>query len=132
MPINEQVDRYSVRVFRDNFQDHDRQIRLLLSSGHEVFIQFPEERPADFVTITGARTTLKMRLDQYDDVYRLLQTESPIFFTALKVLGLEAAAVHSEIIELEEGEPPGEGPQDAQTLESLLARAAKAGEPVAR
>jgi len=132
MPINEQVDRYSVRVFQDNFQNHDRQIRLLLTSGHEVFIQFPEERPADFVTITGASTTLKMTRDQYDDVYHLLQTESPVFFTALKVLGLTAAAVHSEVIELAQGEPPGEGTRDAQTLEALVARAIKAGEPVAR
>ena len=48
-----------------------------------------------------------MTEDQSHDVYRVLQTESPVFFTALNLFGLQIGAVHTEL-DLGIGEPPGE------------------------
>ena len=65
-----------------------------------------------------------MTEDQFTDVYHLLQSESPVFFTALDFLGLQVGAVHTEL-DLSAGEPPGEGDQDPQSL-TLIRRAREA------
>jgi len=51
----------------------------------------------------------------------LLQTERPVFFTALKLLGLYVGAVHTEL-DLTAGEPTGEG-YDDKGLEVLIVQA---------
>ena len=60
-----------------------------------------------------------MTADQFDSVYHVLQTESPVFFTALNLLGLQIGAVHTEL-DLAAGEPPGEGETDPQSLEAPI------------
>jgi hypothetical protein len=64
-----------------------------------------------------------MTADQYDNVYHMLQTEDPVFCTALdgQVLGLKVGAVHTQL-DPSLGEPTGEGYQD-HSLEALVVRA---------
>jgi hypothetical protein len=122
MPLMEKIDTYSVSVAQNNFLDYYRTIRLSLDSGETAFIAFPKVRPQNWLEITAAYTNLYMTADEFGDVYHLLQTENPVFFTALKVLGLEAAAVHTEL-DLSVGEPTGEGDEDPRSLEALILRA---------
>ena len=119
MPIEDKVESYSVHVAQNNFQSFNRSIRLRLESGGTAFIAFPEVRPADFLQLNGASTNLFMTRDQFDDVYHLIQTESPAFFTALDLLGFKVGAVHTEL-DLSLAEPPGEGDADSQSLEALV------------
>jgi hypothetical protein len=62
-----------------------------------------------------------MTAADYDDVYHLLQTEDPVFCTALNIFGLQVGAVHTEL-DLSRGEPTGEGYRDG-SLEALIVRA---------
>ncbi len=71
--------------------------------------------------IAGSVTTLYITEDEFRDVYHLVQSESPVFFTALKLLGFEVGAVHTEL-DLSAGETPREG-EDPQSLEALIRRA---------
>jgi hypothetical protein len=64
-----------------------------------------------------------MPASEFDDVYHLLQTESPVFFTAIDLFGIEVGAVHTEL-DLDEGEPTGEGDEDhTQSLVALIRKA---------
>ena len=122
MAIEDKIETYSVHVSQNNFTNYFRSIRLSLESGGTAFIAFPKVRPNDWLQLNGASTNLFMTEDQFDDVYHVLQTESPVFFTALNLFGLQVGAVHTEL-DLGVGEPPGEGVEDAQSLESLVRRA---------
>ena len=119
MAIEDKIESYSVHVAQNNFQSFNRSIRLSLESGGTAFIAFPEVRPADFLQFNGPATNLFMTREQFDDVYSLIQTESPVFFTALDLLGFKVGAVHTEL-DLSLGEPPGEGDADPQSLEALV------------
>jgi hypothetical protein len=119
MAIEDKIESYSVHVAQNNFQSFNRSIRLRLESGGTAFIAFPEVRPADFLQFNGPSTNLFMTREQFDDVYRLLQTENPVFFTALDLLGFKVGAVHTKL-DLSLGEPPGEGEADPQSLEDVV------------
>jgi hypothetical protein len=119
MPINERVDKYTVAVLKNNVVNYQYKIDLTLESGHQVDLLFPEVPPSDFLTITGNQTNAFMAAREYREVYRLLQTETPVFFTALKVLGLSTVVLSSG------PESLGEGPSDAGFVEALAAHAAE-------
>jgi len=119
MPIEDKVSTYSVSVNQNNFQSHFRQIRLSLESGGTAYIAFPKERPTEWLQFVGSATNLYMTQDEFADVYHLIQSESPVFFTALKVFGFEVGTVHTEL-DLSAGEIPGEGEEDPQSLEALI------------
>src|SRR5829696_1455653 len=120
MPIFDKVITYSVSINQNNFHHNFRQIRLSLESGETAWIAFPKQRPTDWLQIGGSVTTLYMTEDEFADVYHLIQSENPVFFTALKFIGFEVASVHTEL-DLSAGETPGEGAEDPQSLESLEA-----------
>jgi hypothetical protein len=124
MAIAERVTSYNSRVFQSNFQDYSRLILLELESATRVFIAFPDVRPDDWLTFSPGGISIFMTADQYEQVYHLLQTEDPVFCTALDLFGLQVGAVHTEL-DLSIGEPTGEGYQD-QSLEALIVRARKA------
>ena len=128
MALMEQVTRYSVMVAQTNYLDYTRIIRLELVSGTNVYIGFPDVRPADWLqlppTVPQGSINIFMTADQYDDVYHILQTEDPAFCTALNLEGLQIGAVHTEL-NLTIGEPSSERYQ-AQSLEALIVRAQKA------
>jgi hypothetical protein len=130
MPIADKIERYEVHIAQNNFLPYFRSIRLSLESGGTAFIGFPQVRPVDWLQLNGTSTTLYMTADEFSDVYHLLQTESPVFFTALDLLGLEVGAVHTEL-DLSAGEPPGEGDEDhTQGLAALIRRARREGAAV--
>ena len=129
MAIAEKVLKYSVSVMQNNYLTYFRVIRLSLESGGTAFIAFPKDRPNDWLQFTGADTNLFMTQDEFADVYHLLQSESPVFFTALDLLGFQVGAVHTEL-DLSAGETPGEGDQDPQSLEALIRRAKRQGSAV--
>jgi len=123
MAIADKVEKYEVFIDQNNFVDYYRLIRLSLESGETAFIGFPEVRPANWLQFNSSSITLYMTADQFTDVYHLLQSEAPVFFTALDLSGFEVGAVHTEL-DLSQGEPPGEGDKDhTQNLATLIRRA---------
>ena len=134
MAIADKIERYEVHIAQNNFLDYNRSIRLSLESGGTAFIAFPVVRPANWLQFHGNSTVLYMTLDEFSEVYHLLQSEAPVFFTAIDLFGLEVGAVHTEL-DLAEGEPPGEGEEDhTQSLAALIRRVqqeAEAGAAVA-
>lgn len=126
MPIAERITRYSVSVLRANLHPGTRQMRLTLELGSTASITFTTNLPANVVTFSGPNTSAFMPPDQFADAYRVLQTESPVFFTALDLFGIQVASVHTEL-DLALGETPGEGGLDPDSLEALVVRARQAG-----
>jgi len=123
MAIADKVERYEVYIGQNNYVDYYKSIRLNLESGGTAFIGFPAVRPVDWLQFNGSLTTLFMTADEFTDVYHLLQSEAPVFFTALDLWGFEVGAVHTEL-DLSQGEPPGEGEEDhTQNLATLIRRA---------
>ena len=122
MAIEDKIMTYSVSVLQTNYLDYTRVIRLSLESGGTAYIAFPKERPVDWLQFNQVATNLFMTADDFDDVYHLLQSESPVFFTALNLVGIMVGAVHTQL-DLSAGETPGEGDEDLQSLEALIRRA---------
>jgi hypothetical protein len=119
--IAERISSYSARIIQTNYLSYTRLITMKLESGTTVFIGFPEVRPNDWLQFAPSAITLYMTADEYDDVYHILQTEKPVFCTAIDLFGLQVGAVHTQL-DLSIGEPTGEGYQD-QSLEALIVRA---------
>src|SRR5437764_9140243 len=97
MAIAERITSYTVRVAQTNYLSYTRLITMKLESGTIVYIGFPEARPDDWLQFSPGVISIFMTADQYDDVYHLLQTEDPVFCTALDLLGLQVGAVHTEL-----------------------------------
>ena len=123
MPLFEKITKYSARVGRSDLTDAGRSLGLTLETGGTVFIGFPPVPPADWLQFSGSSTTVFLPAEEYAQVYHLLQTEAPVFFTALNLFGMRAAFVHTEL-DLSRGEPTGEGYDDT-SLEALIVRATK-------
>jgi len=80
--LNQEVDDYKVDIFQASTLNYDRQIRLSLSNGDTVSMTFPPSTPADNVTIGAAFHQVQMAAHRFDEVYHLLQTEKPVYFSA--------------------------------------------------
>jgi hypothetical protein len=122
VPIEDKVMRYTVWVAQTSYATYTRTIRLSLESGGDAFIAFPAVRPVNWLQISGSSTNLYLTADEFSDVYRIVQTESPVYFTAGDFFGLLVGAVHTQL-DLDQGEPPGEGDTDAQHLVAVVRRA---------
>jgi hypothetical protein len=121
MPIADRVLTYSVYLLQSNLVDYGRVIQLSLESGGKATIQFPKVRPSNWLQFFGNETSLYMVQDQFTDVYHVLQSERPVFFTAVNFEGIQVGGVHTEL-DLSAGEPTGEGEVD-QSLAGLVRRA---------
>src|SRR5947208_11254152 len=117
MPLFEKITKYSARVGRSDVTDAGRSLSLTLEKGGTVFIGFPPVPPDDWLQFNGSFTTVFLQAEDYAEVYHLLQTEAPVFFTALDLFGIKAASVHTEL-DLSRGEPTGEGYDDT-SLEAV-------------
>ena len=115
MPLNERITTYSVTELESNVVSYRHVVRLTLESGHKVFIGFPDVVPNPPFTTSAAGTTAFMPADEFDRVWRMLQTEQPVFFTALNLFGLITVNLSTD------AEPLGEGPADDSDLVSALA-----------
>jgi hypothetical protein len=115
MPIAERVTDYSVALLRNDVVDYQQVVKLTTETGHRVFIAFPEQPPADWLTITGSDTTAYLERGEFDRIHHLLQTEAPLFFTSINLLGLRAFNLSTG------AELPGEGPADDEALVQVMA-----------
>jgi hypothetical protein len=123
MAIAEKILRYDVQVIQTNYFSETRIIQLRLESGTMAELRFLAQRPADWLTFPPGAVLAYLTSDQYVDVYHMLQTEKPVFFTALSLFSFQVVAVHTEL-DLSRGEPTGEGYRD-QSLEALIVQARK-------
>ncbi len=78
---NKEIDDYKVDIFESSLP-YNRSIRLTLDDGDTVAISFPGAAPADYVNIGANFHQVQMDAHKFDEVYHLLQTEKPVFFTA--------------------------------------------------
>ncbi len=79
---NKEVSNYKVDIFESSTLAHDRSIRLDLEDGDSVSVSFPTSAAGDFVTIGASFHQVQMDRHKFDEVYHLLQTENPVYFTA--------------------------------------------------
>jgi hypothetical protein len=119
MPIAEKIIKYSVWVAQNDYFDYYRVIQLSLAEGDTAYIAFPKVRPADWLQFEPGATTLYMTQDEFGDVYRMIQTEKPVFFTALNFEGLAVGAVHTDL-DLSHGRSPGELDRRPRNLMELV------------
>jgi len=125
MAIAERIISYNARALQTNYLAYTRMISLKLESGTTVSIEFPVVRPPDWLRFPGpGLIDIVMTAEDYHDVYHLLQTEDPVYCTALQFFGLQIGSVHTEL-DLSLGEPTGEGYRDG-SLEALIVRARNA------
>jgi hypothetical protein len=122
MAIQERVTDYTVAVLRNDIVDFRRIVRLTTESGHKAFIGFPDQPPADWLQVSGATSTALLPSADFDAMFALLQSESPLFFTAINLFGIRALNLSSGL------EAPGEGPADPDALAQLMARARSGAE----
>ena len=85
--IHREVSTYRIDVFKSNILNYNRSIRLSLKrtatkAAHTVSIQFHSSPASDWINIGNSFSTIHINLDRYDDMYHILQTEKPVFFTA--------------------------------------------------
>ena len=122
MPIAEKIVKYSVWISQNDYLSWVREISLILESGATVYIGFPPQRPDDWLQFSGPDVNLFMTQDEFDEVYHLLQTEKPAFFTAVAISNLQVGAVHTNL-DAFEGVAPGDLIPQPQNIASLVRRA---------
>ncbi|MGN6613375.1 MAG: hypothetical protein ACTHLJ_16540 [Angustibacter sp.] len=127
VPFNERVESYTVSLIQNDVVDYQQVVRLRLESGHQVFLAFPSVLPQPPVSFSAGNTTAFLRREEFDRIHQLLQTEAPLYFTALSLLGINAVNLSTD------REPVGEGPADHDALVQLAAKLRSAletqGEP---
>ncbi len=79
---NKEVIDYRVDIFEANTLNYDRSIRLSLDDGDSVTVRFPSSAPTDYVDIGTSFHQVQIDAHKFDEIYHLLQTENPVFFTA--------------------------------------------------
>ncbi len=126
MPIQDKIIKYSVSINQNNNFNYFRIINLSLESGGKAYIGFPKDRPVDWLQFNGSTTILYMTQDEFAEVYHMLQSESPVFFTALDLFSFMIGSVHTEL-DLNSAETPGEEEQYPQNLEALIKAAKRLG-----
>ena len=115
MPIRERVTNYTIAQLKNDVVSYQQVVNLTTETGHQVFIAFPDQPPAQWLTITGTNTTAYLERGEFDQIHHLLQSESPLFFTSLNLLELRAFNLSSG------SELPGEGPADDEALVQFMA-----------
>jgi hypothetical protein len=115
--FNEEIDKYVVDLFELPGANYERELRLTLKSGPTVSIRFPDVPPGDFIDdLAPTFTVVQLAAARFDQIYHLLQTESPVFFTGYEYIlpgtTIRFAGLSSD------PEPTGEGFRDAETLAS--------------
>ncbi|WP_447971368.1 hypothetical protein [Nitrospira sp. M1] len=88
--FNREVSSYKVDVFKSSTLNYIRAIRLNLkptasAAAHTVSIRFYSAPGNDWMSIGANFSTIQMNLDRYDDMYHILQTEKPVYFTAYEL-----------------------------------------------
>jgi hypothetical protein len=126
MPLGERVTDYTIAQLKNEVVDYQQVVRLTTETGHKAFIAFPDQPPAQWLTISGSNTTAYLQRREFDRIHPLLQTETPLFFTSSFIVGPVFTLSTS-------AELSGEGPADDDALAQLAAtmrqHLADSGEP---
>ena len=120
MPFHERVMDDEVSALRNDVVDYRRVIRLTTITGGKVFLAFPETPPADWLQFTSAGVNAFLPATEFEPTYQVLRHESPVFVTALNLVGLRAFSLDSG------DESPGQGVADPESLRQLAERMAAA------
>lgn len=116
MAFHERVMDYDVSTLRNDVVDYRRVIRLTTVTGGKVFLAFPDDPPADWLQFVGSSVNVFLPATEFEPTYQLLRHESPVFVTALNVVGLRAFSLDSG------DEAPGQGLTDPDPLRQLVER----------
>jgi hypothetical protein len=116
MGFHERVMDYDVSTLRNDVVDYRRVVRLTTITGGKVFLAFPDNPPADWLQFVGSDVNIFLPAADFESTYRILRQESPVFVTALKVVGLRAFSLDSG------DEAPGQGLTDPETLRQFMER----------
>ena len=108
---------YSVSTLRNDVVDYRRILRLTTVSGAKLFLAFPDVPPADWLQFVDGGANVFLPAADFDATYRVLREESPVFVTALNLIGLRAFSLDSG------DEAPGQGSTDPEALVQLMERA---------
>ena len=127
MPLGERVTDYTIAQLKNDIVNYQQVVKFTTESGHQVFIGFPDQPPAEWFTVSGSNTTAFLERGEFDRIHHLLQSETPLFCTSGFLFG-------SRVFNLSTGpELPGEGPADDDVLVQLVAtirqHLADSGEP---
>jgi hypothetical protein len=96
MVFQERVLDYTVSALRNDVVDYRRVLRLTTVSGQRLFLAFPDVPPADWLQFPDSTdTNVFLPAADFDATYRVLRDESPVFVTALNVIGLRAFSLDS-------------------------------------
>jgi hypothetical protein len=123
MVFHERVLDYSVSTLHNDIVDYNRLLRLTTVSGSKLFLAFPEVPPPDWLQFVGGGANVFLPAADFDATYRVLREESPVFVTALVVVGLRAFSLDSG------DEAPGQGLADPEPLVQFMDRAAAQAGP---
>jgi hypothetical protein len=111
---------YDVSALRNDVVDYRRVIRLTTITGGKVFLAFPDDPPADWLQLTASGVNVFLPATEFEPTYQVLLHESPVFVTALNLVGLRAFSLDSG------DEAPGQGLADPDPLRELVERTAAA------
>jgi hypothetical protein len=115
MALIERVTDYSVAQLKNDVVDYQQVVKFTTESGLKVFVAFPDNPPAEWITTDGTNTTVYLQRAQFDRVHHLLQSEAPVYFTAFGLF-------HRNFVLTTGTEVPGEGPADPDALVQLMTR----------
>jgi hypothetical protein len=114
--VQQRVSSYSVTHLKNDIVNFHQIVRLTTETGHHAFIAFMARPPAQWLTFADNASNVFLQLADFEGVHRTLQTESPVFYTAIEFIGLRAFNLTTDV------EPPGEGPADGDALAQFMAR----------
>jgi hypothetical protein len=114
--FQERVTSYAVTHLKNDIVDFHAVVRLTTETGHQAFIGFSSRPPADWLVFVDGGSNVFLPSAEFDRIRRTLQSEDPVFYTALNVIGLRAFNLGSG------AEAPGEGPADDGALARFAAQ----------
>jgi hypothetical protein len=107
--FKQKVISYTVSVFKSSAINSTRSMILTLENGNTVQLRFTGVQPADWISFGGNFAFAELPVQLFGDMYHLLQTEEPVWFTvtedpdgSFRFAGFSTSA-----------EPLGEGLADA-------------------
>lgn len=114
MAIQETVTSYTVTHLRNDIVAFHTIVRLTTGTGHRAFIGFQDHPPADWLQVSGPTSTVLLGTGEFDALHHTLQSEGPLFYTAINLLGIRAFSLTTG------AEPPGEGPVDDEAMAEFM------------
>ena len=116
MAIQEQVTSYEVTHLKNDIVNFHQIVRLTTETGHRAFIAFLNGPPAQWLTLAGNTSNVFLTISEFDRIHHTLQTENPVFYTAINFIGIRAFTITTS------AEAPGEGPTDDDALVQFMAQ----------